>query len=210
VISVTADRGERNSLDLQGSVSPKSCSYPSERNTPEASSKQLRLPNRARFSVGSQGELPTATLRRIDPMTVRKILVGSLLLLAGGFLGSAQQAGIREVPIKNVDPTSGLKMYRNYCAACHGTDGKGTGPAAKALKTSPGDLTTLAQRNHGKFPAKYVHQAILGDAEPAPHANQGMPAWSGLFLSISGSPVPQAEVEQRAFNLTTYVKSLQQ
>jgi hypothetical protein len=31
-----------------------------------------------------------------------------------------------------------------------------------------------------------------------------------LFLSISGSPVPQAEVEQRAFNLTTYVKSLQQ
>ena len=32
------------------------------------------------------------------------------------------------------------------------------------------------------------------------------PAWSGLFLSISGSPVPQAEVEQRAFNLTTYVK----
>ncbi len=142
-------------------------------------------------------------------MPVCKILVGSLLLLAGGFLGSAQQAEIREVPIKNVDPTSGKKMYLNYCAACHGTDGKGTGPAAKALKTPPGDLTTLARRNHGQFPAKYVNEAILGDSEPAPHFNRDMPAWSGLFLSISRSPVPQAEVDQRAFNLTTYVKSLQ-
>jgi hypothetical protein len=42
------------------------------------------------------------------------------------------------------------------------------------------------------------------------HIHQGMPAWSGLFLSISERAVPEAEVELRAFNLTTYVKSLQQ
>jgi len=58
VISVTADRGERNSLDLQGSVSPKSCSYPSERNTPETSSKQLRLPNARAFPSDRKASCP--------------------------------------------------------------------------------------------------------------------------------------------------------
>ncbi len=143
-------------------------------------------------------------------MTSCKILVGSLLLLASSFLGSAQ-VKIREVPIKNVDSSSGAKMYASYCAACHGTDGKGTGPAARALKTLPVDLTTLTKRNRGRFPTTYVHQTILGGvAMPASHVNKGMPAWSSLFLSISERAVPEAEVELRAFNLTTYVKSLQQ
>jgi len=136
VISVTADRGERNSLDLQGSVSPKSCSYPSERNTPETSSKQLRLPNRARFSVGSQGELPTATLRRIDPMTVRKIWLDRCFCLPAVFWFRAT-GGNPGGSDQERRPHLRLKMYRNYCAACHGTDGKGTGPAAKALKPRP-------------------------------------------------------------------------
>ena len=143
-------------------------------------------------------------------MTIRKILVGSLLLLACGFLGAAQQVKIKEVPIRNVDSSSGAKMYESYCAVCHGMDGKGTGPAAKALKPLPADLTLLTRRNHGKFPTTYVHQAILGDpAMPAAHVHQGMPAWSSLFLSISERAVPEAEVDLRAFNLTTYVKSLQ-
>jgi mono/diheme cytochrome c family protein len=67
-------------------------------------------------------------------MTVRKILVGSLLLLACSFFGPAQQVKIKEVPIKNVDSSSGVKMYENYCAVCHGTDGRGTGPAAKGIE----------------------------------------------------------------------------
>jgi mono/diheme cytochrome c family protein len=144
-------------------------------------------------------------------MTSCKILVGSLLLLASGFLGSAQQVKIKEVPIQNVDSSSGARMYESYCAVCHGTDGKGTGPAAKALKTLPVDLTTLTKHNNGKFPTTYVHQTILGGAAmPASHGTKGMPAWSSLFLSISERAVPEAEVELRAFNLTMYVKSLQQ
>jgi len=133
-----------------------------------------------------------------------------LLLLASGFVAFAQQAKIKEVPIKNVNSSSGERMYESYCAVCHGADGKGTGPAAKALKNSPADLTTLTEHNNGKFPATYVHQAILGDAATLSHVNKGMPGWSSLFLSISERAVPEAEVELRAFNLTMYVKSLQQ
>jgi mono/diheme cytochrome c family protein len=47
-----------------------------------------------------------------------------------------------------------------YCAVCHGKDGKGNSPAASAMKTSPADLTVLAQNNGGKYPAAHVAAVI--------------------------------------------------
>jgi mono/diheme cytochrome c family protein len=44
-------------------------------------------------------------------------------------------------------------MFKTYCGACHGVDGKGDGPAAAALKMPAADLTMLKQKNAGKFPA---------------------------------------------------------
>jgi len=35
---------------------------------------------------------------------------------------------------------AGKKAYDNYCAACHGTDGKGDGPAAAGLTPPPTNL----------------------------------------------------------------------
>ena len=35
--------------------------------------------------------------------------------------------------------------YTNYCAACHGLDGKGNGPMASELKGVPTNLTTLTE-----------------------------------------------------------------
>src|SRR5713101_3052138 len=51
-----------------------------------------------------------------------------------------------------------------YCAVCHGTDGKGGGPAATALKVPPTDLTLLSKNNGGKYPALKVTGAIHGDS----------------------------------------------
>ncbi len=48
----------------------------------------------------------------------------------------------------------GPDLYHAHCAACHGSDGKGNGPAAAALKTKPADLTVLAKNNGGKFPTE--------------------------------------------------------
>ncbi len=41
-------------------------------------------------------------------------------------------------------PLDGAKIFRNYCAACHGVNGNGDGPVAPALKTKVPQLTTLA------------------------------------------------------------------
>lgn len=38
----------------------------------------------------------------------------------------------------------GKAIYRQYCAACHGDDGAGDGPAGRALKPPPGNLVWLS------------------------------------------------------------------
>jgi len=64
----------------------------------------------------------------------------------------AQSTTVKHVAITNTPSNSGQEMFRSYCAACHGLDAKGSGPAASALKTPPTDLTTLAQKKWWKVP----------------------------------------------------------
>ena len=85
------------------------------------------------------------------------ILMG--LFLALGSSGPAQDKQVKEQPIEHREPLSGARMFKEYCAVCHGKGAKGDGPAASALKQAPPDLTTLAKRHGGKFPDHYVEEA---------------------------------------------------
>jgi mono/diheme cytochrome c family protein len=99
-------------------------------------------------------------------------------------------------------------MYVNYCAACHGKDGKGDGPAAPALKVAPADLTVLAKKNAGKYPVMKVTTALTGQANLAAHGNMEMPVWGPIFWRMSGGH--EAEVQQRIANLNKYIESIQE
>jgi len=114
---------------------------------------------------------------------------------------------IKHVPIKPTSAASGQEMYKTYCAVCHGLDGKGNGPAAEALKVPPTDLTTMATRNGGKYPATKVAAIIRGEKVLAAHGTKEMPIWGTLFWSMSGGH--EAEVQQRVSNLNRYIESLQ-
>ena len=71
-------------------------------------------------------------------------MLGALILVALAMYAQDQPSKvIKHVPIKSTSPASGQEMYTAYCAVCHGTDGKGKGPALEALKVPPTDLTTL-------------------------------------------------------------------
>src|SRR5882724_6384764 len=86
---------------------------------------------------------------------------------------------IDEVPAGYVP--SGKAMYKQYCSACHGAEGKGDGPAAFTLKTPPPDLTTLAARHMGVFPKEYVENILrLGPGVRA-HGSSDMPTWGSIF-----------------------------
>ena len=48
------------------------------------------------------------------------------------------------------------------CVSCHGVDGKGDGPAAVRLSTKPADLTKIAARRDGMWPALEVMEILSG------------------------------------------------
>jgi mono/diheme cytochrome c family protein len=114
---------------------------------------------------------------------------------------------IQHTPIQSTSAASGKGMFNSYCAVCHGTDGRGNGPAASALKTPPADLTVLSKNNGGKYPSLKVSAAIRGDVDVPAHGTKEMPVWGRLFSSISGGH--ESEVVQRIANLSRYIESLQ-
>ena len=131
------------------------------------------------------------------------------VFIAMVMMASAQEPKkeIKHVPIQATSPASGQEMYKTYCAVCHGTDGKGNGPAADALKVPPPDLTVLASKNGGKYPASKVSAIIGGEEVLAAHGSKDMPIWGRLFRTISGGH--DSEVHQRVTNLNKYIESLQ-
>ena len=131
-------------------------------------------------------------------------------LLAAGvtfLVGQEQKTEIKRAPAAQTSPASGHDMYVSYCAACHGKDGKGDGPAAPALKVAPADLTALAQKNSGKYPVMKVTSVLNGQANLAAHGNKEMPVWGPIFWRMSGGH--EAEVQQRIGNLNRYIESIQ-
>ena len=135
---------------------------------------------------------------------MKKFVILGLMVMVG--LAAAAQK-IKKVPAPYTSPASGKEMYINHCAACHGSDAKGDGPAAAALKTAPADLTALAKKNGGKFPSNHVYNSIVGDLNVPAHGTAEMPMWGNVYSAMSKGR--KAEVQQRITNLTDYIKSLQ-
>jgi|ERR1017187_3386032 mono/diheme cytochrome c family protein len=139
-----------------------------------------------------------------------KGMIVALVALVVGFaiLGADTQPVVKKVSPTPTSPASGQEMFKAYCAVCHGTDAKGGGPAANAMKVPPADLTQLASKNGGKFPELKVYGIIHGDAEmPTAHGSKDMPVWGNVFQSMSRDN--GAGMQQRVANLTAYIKSLQ-
>jgi len=146
-------------------------------------------------------------------MQVTKFIsVAGIMMLTAGLSAAQQKVAdsaptVKHVPITNTSPNSGKEMFKSYCAVCHGADAKGNGPAASALKLPPTDLTGLAQKNGGKYPAAHVAALIRGQASVPSHGTQDMPIWGPLFSSISQGH--ESQVQQRTANLVGYIESLQ-
>ena len=114
---------------------------------------------------------------------------------------------IKKASIQPTSPGSGQGMFREYCAVCHGAEGRGDGPAANALKKRPADLTQLARKNNGKFPEVHVMNFITGEEAIAAHGTRDMPMWGELFRTLS--PSDQAVPKIRVNVLAEYIKSIQ-
>jgi mono/diheme cytochrome c family protein len=140
---------------------------------------------------------------------LRVALVATCLVCLAAVANFAQEKTkeVKKAPIRMTSAASGKEMFNSYCAACHGKDAKGDGPAASALKDTPADLTLLARKNGGKFPADHVAQDLRSGLSGA-HGSTDMPVWGPLFRSVSDRS--DAIVQMRISNLIHYLESIQQ
>lgn len=134
---------------------------------------------------------------------VRRMLVAIVTLAVSA--GAAQAQTVKKEPIKPTSAADAKTMFETYCAVCHGKDGKGTGPAAKALAKAPADLTKLSARNGGTFPDVHVRRFIEGLDEVAAHGSRDMPMWGDLFRSLN-----RDTAQIRIAGLAEYLKAMQQ
>jgi mono/diheme cytochrome c family protein len=104
----------------------------------------------------------------------------------------------------------GAVLYRRYCGACHGPEGKGNGAVAPALGERPIDLTQLAKQNGGTFPFEHTEQAIDGTTSVRAHGVSEMPVWGETFRAQSEWPVERhVEVRGKIVLITEYLRSIQ-
>ncbi|MFZ0359125.1 MAG: cytochrome c [Terriglobales bacterium] len=133
---------------------------------------------------------------------------GPMLLLALMVLLAVSASAQTKGEPSEVRPVDGAGIFRNNCAACHGLDGRGSGPASKALKRTVPDLTVLSRRNGGNFPAIHVHNIIMFGADdlvPA-HGSKDMPIWGPIFHEIDfDRDLGNVRVE----NIAKYLESIQ-
>jgi mono/diheme cytochrome c family protein len=144
--------------------------------------------------------------KRCSPRSMRVRSWTPIIVLIVGYLASAEQASsVKYVRPENISAAKGSEMFRAYCAACHGTDARGGGPAADSLKKRPSDLTELSRKNNGRFPALRVENVIRGASVVDAHGSRDMPIWGSVFRTLGD----EGTVKLRINNLSTYLESLQ-
>ena len=86
----------------------------------------------------------------------------------------------------NAAPTAyeGRRLYVSYCLLCHGADGKGDGPLARAMDISPADLTTTVRSRSDTILTKIItgdgKQTITG-RDRHNLLSDSMPEWRDIF-----------------------------
>jgi mono/diheme cytochrome c family protein len=132
-----------------------------------------------------------------------------LVCLIGGAMAAAAPVYAQNSPqMPRLVPIDGSQIFHNHCAACHGNDGRGSGPATASLKHKVPDLTSIARKNGGTFPRHRVKTYIAGTEDiPSAHGSREMPIWGPIFHDFEWD---QDLGEVRLQNITDYLESLQQ
>ena len=129
----------------------------------------------------------------------------SRLALAATAIIAASPCGADEAP-----DMSGSELYRVFCASCHGSQARGDGPVAATLKPVVPDLTRIAARSGGTFPAERVRATIDGQSVPRSHGTRAMPVWGWDFYAINREdPARRQRAAELIDRLVEYLRSIQ-
>lgn len=129
---------------------------------------------------------------------------------ATGFLFAALMMVAAASIADEAPDMSGSELYRVFCASCHGPGAEGDGPVAATLKPAVPDLTRIAARNGGAFPAERVRAIIDGQSVPRAHGTRAMPVWGWDFYAINREdPARRERVAELIDRLVEHLRVLQ-
>ncbi|MCX7644311.1 MAG: cytochrome c [Rhodobacteraceae bacterium] len=106
----------------------------------------------------------------------------------------------------------GRAFYAANCAACHGADARGVGPAAAGLPRPVPDLTRLAARNGGVFDRNAVMSTIDGyyrrsdPSHPMPEFGATM---EGRLVMVETAPGVFTPTPEVLLGLADFLEGLQ-
>lgn len=130
------------------------------------------------------------------------------IAIAVACLGLPSLAGAQPKPPEGAE--GGEKIFRTICASCHGTSARGDGPLAEHLATPPPDLTKIAARRDGAFPAELIASFIDGREDVPLHGPRQMPVWGdGLAESVDDPVEREARIERAVGMLVEYLETIQ-
>ncbi|HEX9187302.1 MAG TPA: c-type cytochrome [Vicinamibacteria bacterium] len=150
-------------------------------------------------------------MRRLG-IVVLPVIAGTLVAGAGKpedkAAAPAQKAPVAPAPDPAVSGVAGAYAFRTYCASCHGTDGRGDGPLAENLRFHPPDLTLIARKNGGGYPAEKVHRIVDGRRPLPGHGGPDMPIWGDAFRNAE-TGYDDAKVKEKIRSVVDFVRTLQ-
>ena len=151
-------------------------------------------------------------MRKHNPYLLTLYLLGSLLMAAcANSVDDLNQANTPELVATQVElpaeyagktnPFSGdssaisegKSIFQTNCAACHGENGKGDGPAATSLDPKPQDLVTIGP----SMSDGYLFWRISDGGLQAPFQS-AMPAWKTILN------------EEQTWHVVAYLRELSQ
>ena len=108
------------------------------------------------------------------------------------------------------ETAAGKEPYIQYCASCHGEDGRGGGPVSGYLKVKVPDLTLLKKNNKGIYPLDNVMSAIDGRRTVRAHGDRKMPVWGEIFRKeAEGGKYSELQTLLKAKLIAEYVATIQ-
>jgi mono/diheme cytochrome c family protein len=147
---------------------------------------------------------------------VKNAPLALLALTATLSLNTAAFAQTERTDVQAARTDFGKKEYELQCAVCHGMDAKGDGVFNQVLKIAPPDLTVLARKNGGVFPAERISSVIDGRVEIGSHGPRDMPIWGSRYSVDAAKQFfdfPYAEeayIRARVLRLMDYLYRIQQ
>lgn len=105
---------------------------------------------------------------------------------------------------------AGREEYMQYCASCHGPEGKGNGPLAEDMRVAPADLTHINSRHGGVFPEPMMAEIIDGRRRVRGHGPATMPVWGRRFdREVGYGQAGDIAIRGRISLLVEYLRSIQ-